>query len=215
MMTKGPKISSQMWLARQKRDVYVKQRDVQGWAARSAFKLMEMDDKLKWLRGGCKVLDLGAAPGGWSQVALRKGARVVSCDLLPHNIPQGDPDLGRLCWVQGDFTDARVQQIISTHEAHFNVILSDMAPNYSGVDDHIRLIGLAETAFRFAVDEGHLAIGGHFLCKISRGGEEQSFRKVVSSAFAKVTFEKPPASRSNSTEVYLVAQNFKGVKQQY
>jgi 23S rRNA (uridine2552-2'-O)-methyltransferase len=161
-------LSSQMWLARQAKDVYVKKRDEQGWASRSAFKLIEMDEKHKLLRKGLRVLDLGAAPGGWTQVALRKGCVVTSLDLLAHAIPPSEPCLRLLNWIVGDFLDPNVQARISGSRYH--LIMCDMAPNYGGIEDHTRLIGLAEMVVEFA--KKNIVTGGRMVIKISRGGEE-------------------------------------------
>lgn len=203
-----PKLSSQLWLKRQARDPFVRQRDEQGFASRAAFKLAALDAKyglLKARGGGAPkvVLDLGAAPGGWTQVALRAGALVTSVDLLPHSIT--GPEAARVRWIQGDFDDAAVQAQVAA--LTYDVVLSDMAPSYSGHDDHVRLIGLAECAFRFA--QSHLKPGGALLCKISRGGEENSFRDLLKTAFASVAFVKPPASRQDSSEMFILARDFK------
>lgn len=184
----------------------MKRRDEQGWASRSAFKLLEMHEKHKLaLVPGMRVLDLGAAPGGWTQVALRKGCVVTSLDLLPHSIPPSEPHLGKLRWIQGDFTSAAVQSLIA--EEQYALIMSDMAPNYSGIDDHIRLMGLAEGVFHFS--RAHLVSGGALVIKISRGGEEVSFRDSLKPHFGVVKFVKPDASRKESTEMYVMASGFK------
>lgn len=239
-----PTLSSQLWQARQAKDVFVRKRDEEGWAARSAFKLTELHERLKLFRPGLAVLDLGAAPGGWTQVALRHGASVVSCDLLPHAIPPSDPNLSRVQWIQGlrrslcscrfvvaqrwragDFTDEAVQARLQRPD-HYALILSDMAPNYSGVDDHLRLMGLAERVFHFARQQ--LSSDGKLVVKIrygvvfravpslsrmfvecSRGGEENQFRDLLKRHFAKVQFVKPKASRQDSSEIYIVGEGFR------
>ena len=198
--------SSQAWLARQLNDPYVAAAKAQGWRSRAAFKLIELDDKYHLITPGCRVIDLGAAPGGWSQVAVRRGAgRVVGVDLLPV-----DPVPGAEL-IQGDFNDpdmpAKLAEMLG---GPANVVLSDMAPNTTGhnATDHLRIIGLAEMALEFAIKI--LAPGGSFVAKVFQGGTEKNMLVPMKHCFAHVRHAKPPASRKGSSEVYVVATGFRG-----
>ena len=198
--------SSQQWLQRQARDVFVKERAVHGFVSRAAFKLEQLDSRRRLIRPGCAVLDLGAAPGGWTQVALRRGAgNVVSCDLLPHSIPANDPHASSVRWLRGDFTRPEVQDEISRLlGGRADVVLCDAAPDYGGGSlDHIRLVALAKTAAELA--EKFLGTHGALALKVSRGGEEVKLRDALKKRFAKVEFVKPEASRQESSEIYLLA----------
>ena len=209
LWTKSKSGSSQMWLQRQARDVFVKERDKQGYVARAAFKLLDMDAKRRFLKPRAAVLDLGAAPGGWTQVALRKGCGpVVSCDLLEHSLPPGDPCLPQLQWIKGDFTSAEVQARMAARlGGQCDVLLCDAAPDYAGQAslDHIRLIALARTAFDLS-DTLLKARGGTLVVKVSRGGDEIKLREAMRRKFVSAEFVKPEASRKESTEIYLLAQ---------
>ena len=198
--------ASQKWLERQLNDPYVAAARAQGWRSRAAFKLIEIDDKYKLIRPGVRVLDLGAAPGGWSQVAVQRGAaQVVGMDLLPI-----DPVPGAV-FLQGDFNDdtmpARLQALIG---GPCDLVLSDMAPNTTGhsATDHIRIVALAELAFDFA--RRVLAPGGAFVAKVFQGGSEKDLLAPMKLAFATVRHVKPPASRKESSELYVVATGFRG-----
>jgi 23S rRNA (uridine2552-2'-O)-methyltransferase len=202
----GRSTASQRWLERQLNDPYVAAARAQGWRSRAAFKLIEIDDKYKLLRRGMRVVDLGAAPGGWSQVAVQRGAaQVVGLDLLPI-----DPVPGAV-FLQGDFNDpdmpARLQALMG---GPFDIVLSDMAPNTTGhgATDHIRIVALAELAFDFARQV--LAPGGAFVAKVFQGGSEKDLLAPMKRAFATVRHAKPPASRKESSELYVVATGFRG-----
>ncbi len=202
-------LSSHLWLERQSRDLYVKEREKQGYVARSAFKLQEMDERRHFLRPGVSVLDLGAAPGGWTQVALRRGCSpVVSCDLLPHSIEQNDPFFGSLRWVKGDFTTPEVQaRLLELLGGQCDVMLCDAAPSYAGQasTDHLRLMGLAHKALQLS-DTLLKPTDGTLVVKVSRGGEEARLRDELKKKFAKVEFIKPDASRKDSSEMYLLSK---------
>jgi 23S rRNA (uridine2552-2'-O)-methyltransferase len=198
--------ASQQWLRRQLNDPYVAAAKAQGWRSRAAFKLIELDEKFHLLRPGLRVVDLGAAPGGWTQVAIRCGvAEVVGLDLLPI-----DPIAGATL-IQGDFNDpdmpGRLEALLGGPP---DLVLSDMAPNTTGhaATDHLRIIALAELALEFALRT--LAPGGAFVAKVFQGGSEREMLAPMKRAFATVRHAKPPASRKESSELYVVATGFRG-----
>ena len=199
--------ASQRWLARQLNDPYVQAARKQGWRSRAAFKLLELDDRFHLIRPGARVLDLGAAPGGWAQVALRRGAaRVVALDLLAID-PIAGADL-----VQGDFTDpGMAERLAGLLGDKADLVLSDMAPNTTGhaATDHIRIMALAESALDFA--EAVLADGGGFVAKVFQGGSERAMLERMKRAFRTVRHAKPPASRKESSELYVIAQGFRAL----
>ncbi len=202
---RGRTSAQQHWLARQLNDPYVAAARKQGWRSRAAFKLIELDDRFHLIRPGMRVIDLGAAPGGWAQVAVKRGAgRVVGVDLLPV-----DPVRGAEI-VVGDFDDpalpARLREMLG---GPADLVLSDMAPNTTGhaATDHIRIIGLAELALDFAMEV--LAEGGSFVAKVFQGGSEQDMLVPMKRAFASVRHAKPPASRKESSELYVVATGYR------
>jgi 23S rRNA (uridine2552-2'-O)-methyltransferase len=203
--TRGRSPAQQRWLNRQLNDPYVAAAQKQGFRSRAAFKLMELDDRFKLIGKGSRILDLGAAPGGWTQVALQRGAgKVVGVDLLAI-----DPIAGATL-IKGDFEDpdmpARLTELMG---GPADVVLSDMAPNTTGhaATDHIRIMGLAELALYFAT--GLLAPGGAFVAKVFQGGSEKEMLIPMKQRFATVKHAKPPASRKESSELYVVAQGFK------
>jgi 23S rRNA (uridine2552-2'-O)-methyltransferase len=205
---KGRSAQSQRWLERQLNDPYVQAAKAAGWRSRAAFKLLEMDGKFGLLKPGGRVVDLGAAPGGWTQVAVRKvgeRGRVVGLDLLPV-----DPVPGAII-LQGDFQDpAAERQVEEALGGQADLVLSDMAPNTTGhgATDHLRIMALAELALDFALRV--LAPGGAFVAKVFQGGSEKSFLGTLKQRFAQVRHAKPPASRKDSAELYVVATGFKG-----
>ena len=203
---RGRTTASQKWLQRQLNDPYVRAAQQQGLRSRAAFKLMEIDDKLKLLHRGSRVVDLGAAPGGWSQVAVKRGAStVVGVDLL-----QVDPVSGATL-LQGDFNDEAVQQQLrDLLGGTATLVLSDMAPNTTGhtATDHMRIVALAELAFVFATEI--LEPGGAFVAKVFQGGSERSILAPMKRHFATVRHVKPSASRKESSELYVVATGFRG-----
>jgi 23S rRNA (uridine2552-2'-O)-methyltransferase len=203
---KGRTVGSQRWLERQLNDPYVKEAKARGLRSRAAFKLEQMDDKFHLLKAGSRVVDLGAAPGGWTQVALaRKAARVVGIDLLPV-----DPIAGAIL-MQGDFQEAEAEhRVLAALDGPADLVMSDMAPNTTGhnATDHLRIMALAEIALDFAGRV--LAPGGGFVTKVLAGGSEKEFLATLKRDFATVRHAKPPASRKDSAELYVVATGFRG-----
>ena len=198
--------AQQAWLSRQLNDPYVAAAQAQGYRSRAAFKLIELDDKYGLLKPGIRVVDLGAAPGGWSQVAVQRGAgKVVGVDLLPID-PVNGAEL-----IQGDFNDPELPGVLSAMMGGpADLVLSDMAPNTTGhtATDHIRIIGLAELALDFAIKI--LAPGGSFVAKVFQGGSEKDMLVPLKLCFTTVRHAKPPASRKGSSELYVVAIGFRG-----
>lgn len=198
--------SSQAWLERQINDPYAAEARAKGYRSRAAFKLIEIDDRFRLLHRGARVIDLGCAPGGWIQVALQRGAgEVAGVDLLPV-----DP-LPPAVIVQGDFTEpGQGERLVGLVGGAPDLVLSDMAPNTIGHrrTDHLRIIGLVEAAADFAI--GVLKPGGAFVAKAFQGGETENVLKLLRQHFAEVRHVKPKASRSESSEVYLVATGFSG-----
>ena len=193
---------SARWLERQLNDPYVKRAKAEGWRSRAAFKLIELDDRFGIIRSGDRVVDLGVAPGGWAQVALARGAaRVVGVDLL-HVDPIAGVEL-----VQGDFLDPEMPaRLLALLGGAPTLVISDMAANTVGhrATDHLRTIALAEAAAQFALDT--LAPGGTFVTKVFQGGSDSGLLARLKQAFTQVRHAKPPASRAESVELYLVAQ---------
>ncbi len=203
--TKNRTPASRAWLERQLNDPYVIAAQAQGYRSRAAFKLIELDDKFKLLRKGARVLDLGAAPGGWTQVAVQRGAHsVLALDLLPI-----DPIAGATI-LQGDFNDPAMPEILTgALGGKADLVMSDMAPNTTGhtATDHLRIMGLAELALDFAMEV--LAEGGTFVAKLFQGGSEGTMLNTLKRHFASVKHAKPPASRKGSSELYVVATGFR------
>jgi 23S rRNA (uridine2552-2'-O)-methyltransferase len=205
------KLSSKLWLERQLNDPYVARAREQGLRSRAAFKLIEIDDKHRLLRKGARVVDLGAAPGGWSQVAAgRVGAgegqgRVVAIDVLELAPVKGVEVLQR------DFLDPGAPDAIrALLGGPADVVLSDMAANATGhrKTDHLKIMALAEAAAEFAREV--LAPGGAFLCKVLQGGTEATLLAALKRDFGSVRHVKPAASRTDSAELYLLATGFRG-----
>ena len=202
---RGRTTAQQSWLRRQLNDPYVRAAQAQGWRSRAAFKLMELDDRYSLIHRGARVIDLGAAPGGWSQVAAKRGAgAIVGVDLLPVEPVSG------ASFIQGDFNDAGMpDQLRAALGGSADLVLSDMAPNTTGhtATDHIRIVTLAEEALAFALTV--LAPGGGFVAKVLQGGSERQLLEPMKRAFASVRHAKPPASRKDSSEMYVVAKGFR------
>ena len=198
--------SSQAWLERQLNDPYVAEAKARGYRSRAAFKLAEIDDRLRLIRPGARAIDLGCAPGGWIQVLLERGAGAVAgVDLLPV-----DP-LPPARILQADFTAEGVgDELGALIGGAPDLILSDMAPNTTGhrQTDHLRIIALIEAAADFA--ERTLKPGGAFVAKAFQGGETAGVIAELKRCFAEVRTVKPKASRAESSEVYLVATGFRG-----
>lgn len=201
-------LSSQKWLERQLNDPYVARAKREGYRSRAAFKLLEMDDKYHVLKPGQRVVDLGAAPGGWAQIAARRvGAkgRVVGIDLLPI-----DPMPG-VEFIQLDFLDESAPaKLIEMLGGPADIVMSDMAANTTGhkKTDHLRIMGLAEAAIEFAREI--LAPGGVFIAKVFQGGTEGQLLADLKRDFAVVRHVKPAASRADSAELYVMATGFRG-----
>jgi len=199
--------SSQKWLERQLNDPYVRAAQAAGYRSRAAFKLVEIDDKLHLLKPRARVVDLGAAPGGWTQVALQRigeAGKVVALDLLLM-----DPVPGAIV-LQGDFQDPAAEQaVLAALDGQADLVLSDMAPNTTGhnATDHLRIIALAELALDFAIRV--LSPGGAFVAKVFQGGTEKDLLDLLKQRFATVRHVKPPASRKDSAELYVVATGFR------
>jgi len=206
--SKRRKQSSNLWLARQLNDPYVVRAKREGFRSRAAFKLIEIDDKARLLKKGGRVIDLGAAPGGWSQVAaVRVGAqgRVVAIDVLPMDAIAG------VNFAQLDFLDAAAPaKIKAMLGGPADVVLSDMAANATGhaKTDHLKIMALVEAAADFAREV--LAPGGTFLAKVLQGGTEAALLAGLKRDFKNVKHVKPAASRSDSAELYLLATGFRG-----
>lgn len=210
---RGRKLSSTRWLERQLNDPYVVAAKKQGWRSRAAFKLIELDDKFALLRPGARVIDLGAAPGGWSQVAAKRAkSEEGRGQVIAIDITDVEPIPG-VTFLQIDFmTDEAVDWLKSQlREGSADVVMSDMAAAASGQPsvDHLRIMGLAEAAAEFAVQV--LAPGGSFLCKVLQGGTERELLNLLKRAFRTVRHVKPPASRADSTELYVIATGFRGI----
>jgi 23S rRNA (uridine2552-2'-O)-methyltransferase len=211
---KGRKTSSTRWLQRQLNDPYVQAAKREGYRSRAAYKLMEIDDKYKFLKPGCVVVDLGAAPGGWSQIAAARvctGKRpgfVLGVDLLEVDAV---PDVTLL---QADFMDDEALTLIDgiLDGRKVDIVLSDMAAPATGhkQTDHVRIISLCEAALEFAEDV--LVPGGAFLAKVLQGGTEKTLLDKLKRGFERVRHVKPEASRSDSAELYVLAQGFRGDK---
>ena len=208
---KGRSVSSTRWLQRQLNDPYVAEARRKGYRSRAAFKLIELDDRFKFLASGGRVVDLGAAPGGWTQVAVERtragegGGRVVAIDIA-----EMDPVAGAVVLCH-DFLDADTPSALRAALAGpADVVLSDMAAPATGhaATDHLRIMALAEAALVFAVEV--LAPGGTLVAKVLQGGTEQALLAEIKRLFATVKHAKPPSSRSDSAEMYVVAQGFRG-----
>ena len=204
---KGRKISSTRWLERQLNDPYVKRAKAENYRSRAAFKLIELDERFGLLKGVKSVIDLGIAPGGWSQVVRRQvpQARVVGIDLLPT-----DPIDG-VTILEMDFMDeAAPDRLREALDGPADLVLSDMAANTVGhpQTDHLRTMGLVEAGLEFATEV--LRPGGAFVAKVLAGGADNNLVAEMKRHFTTVKHAKPPASRKGSSEWYVIAQGFKG-----
>ncbi len=213
---RGRRLSSTRWLQRQLNDPYVRRAQLEGYRGRAAYKIMELDDRFRFLVPGALVVDLGCAPGGWSQVAVKrinsqgekKGksvGRIVGVDL------QEIEPLAGAEFHQLDFMDEGADdQVKEWLGGKANVVMSDMAAASSGhkQTDHLRIISLCETAAYFAFDV--LEVGGTFVAKVLAGGAEGELQKLLKTKFDKVMNVKPPSSRSDSSEKFVVATGYRG-----
>lgn len=205
---RGRTASQKRWLERQLNDPYVARAKREGFRSRAAFKLIEIDERFKLLKPGQRVIDLGAAPGGWAQVAAKvvgASGRVVGIDLLEIEPLHG------IDFLQLDFLDETApEQLKALIGGPADLVLSDMAANATGhkKTDHLRIIGLAETAAHFAREV--LAPGGAYLAKVLQGGTEGTLLADLKRDFAVVRHVKPAASRADSSELYVLATGFRG-----
>ncbi|MDG5495545.1 MULTISPECIES: RlmE family RNA methyltransferase [Azospirillaceae] len=205
-------VSSARWLERQLNDPYVVEAKKRGFRSRAAFKLLQLDEKFGLLKRGQRIVDLGAAPGGWTQVAVEKSksdkggsGQVVGLDLLEMEAVPGATTF------QMDFTSHEAPlRLKALLQGPADVVMSDMAANTTGhtQTDHLRIMGLAEMAYQFATEV--LAPGGHFVCKLFQGGAERELLAQMKKDFTTVRHAKPAASRQDSSETYIVAMGFRG-----
>ncbi len=213
---RGRKLSSTRWLERQLNDPYVKRAQAEGYRGRAAFKILELDEKFRFLVPGARVVDLGCAPGGWLQVAVKRvnalgeksGKRVGT--VLGVDLQEVEPVAGAEAHVldfMEDDADVKVKDWLG---GKADVVMSDMAAASSGhkQTDHLRIMALCETAAYFAFDV--LEEGGTFVAKVLAGGAEGDLQKLLKQKFDKVANVKPPASRSDSSEKFVVATGFRG-----
>ena len=206
------KPSSRLWLQRQLNDPYVREAKRRGYRSRAAFKLIELDDKAKLLRPGLRVVDLGAAPGGWTQVAVARvragqegGGRVVAVDKEAMEAIPG------AVVMQADMSDPAAEaRIVGALGGKADIVLSDLSPATVGhaATDHLRIVALVEAAAEFALR--NLAAGGAFVAKVFAGGTERELLARLKRSFANVRHVKPRASRKESAEIYLLATGFRG-----
>jgi 23S rRNA (uridine2552-2'-O)-methyltransferase len=204
---RGRTQSSRSWLQRQLNDPYVAAAKSQGYRSRAAFKLVELDQKFRFLKKGARVLDLGAAPGGWSQVAIAKGATVVAADVLEME------EISGVTFFQADLTDPDVPVMLKEAlNGPADLVLTDMAAPTTGhrATDHIRTIALVEIALEVAEDV--LKPGGAFVGKVFQGGSSNALLARLKKSFRDVKHVKPPASRAESVELYVVALGFKAAR---
>ena len=204
---KGRKVSSTRWLERQLNDPYVKRARAENYRSRAAYKLIELDERFGLLKGVTTVIDLGIAPGGWSQVVRRQAprAKVAGIDLLPTDPIEGVTIL--LMDFMDEDAPARLREALGEPA---DLVLSDMAANTVGhpQTDHLRTMGLVEAGLEFAKEV--LRPGGAFVAKVLAGGADSSLVAELKRHFSTVKHAKPPASRKDSSEWYVVAQGFKG-----
>jgi 23S rRNA (uridine2552-2'-O)-methyltransferase len=196
--------SSKNWVRRQLNDPYVARARADGYRARAAYKLIELDEQFRFLKKGARVIDLGAAPGGWAQVAVKRGCKLVGVDLLPI-----EPLVGATFFEADILAPETPALLLDALGGPPEIVLSDMAANTTGhaKTDQIRTGALAEAAAEFALE--HLAPGGTFVTKAFQGGLDSALLARLKQNFATVRHAKPPASRAESSEVYVVAMGRK------
>lgn len=201
--------TNKAWITEHVNDAYVQRARAEGWRSRAAFKLTEIDDKDRLLKPGMTVVDLGSAPGSWSQVAARRvapGGRLIALDLLPMDALHG------VHFIQGDFRDdAVLQELAAALEGRqVDLVLSDMAPNMSGIAvvDQARVMHLAELTLEFCAL--HLKPGGDMLVKVFQGDGFMELRRALQQQFQTLQMRKPLASRNRSAEIYLLARRKRG-----
>ena len=213
---RGRKLSSTLWLERQLNDPYVKRAKAEGYRGRAAFKILEIDDKFGFLKPGARVVDLGSAPGGWLQVAVvRVNALGERTDkpvgrVLGVDLKEIEPVAGAEAHVLDFMADGADDELKAWLDGKADVVMSDMAASSSGhkQTDHLKIIALGEAAAWLAFDV--LEPGGTFVAKVLAGGAEGELQKLLKQKFTKVVNFKPPASRSDSSEKFVVATGFRG-----
>jgi 23S rRNA (uridine2552-2'-O)-methyltransferase len=213
---RGRKLSSTLWLERQLNDPYVKRAQAEGFRGRAAFKILEIDDKYRFLVPGARVVDLGAAPGGWLQIAVRRVNALgekqgkAQGSVLGIDLQEIDPVPGSQCHVLDFLDEGADDQVRGWLGGKADVVMSDMAAASSGhkQTDHLRIMTLCEAAAEFAFDV--LDPGGTFIAKVLAGGAEAGLQATLKKKFTKVAYFKPPASRSSSSEKFVVASGFRG-----
>lgn len=217
---RGRKLSSKLWLERQLNDPYVKRAQVEGYRGRAAFKILELDEKYRFLVPGARVVDLGCAPGGWCQVSVprinalgeKSGKKVGT--ILGVDLQDVEPIPGAEIHVLDFMEDDADEKVKTWLGGKADVVMSDMAASSSGhkQTDHLRIMSLCEAAAYFAFDV--LEDGGTFVAKVLAGGAEGTLMKTLKQQFKKVANVKPPASRSSSSEKFVVATGFRGSRTQ-
>ena len=208
---RGRTVSSQRWLQRQLNDPYVAEAKKRGYRSRAAFKLLQIDDQIRFLKPGARIVDLGAAPGGWTQVSVerakpgRGGGIVIGLDITPV-----EPIPGATVLAKDFYDDDAPAVLMALLAGPADVVLSDMAASTTGdtQTDHLRIMGLAEAAHDFARQV--LKPGGTFVAKVLRGGTERSLLDRLKKDFTKVRHVKPESSRADSAEMYVVGTGFRG-----
>jgi 23S rRNA (uridine2552-2'-O)-methyltransferase len=208
---KGRKLSSTLWLQRQLNDPYVTEAKKKGYPSRAAFKLSELDDKFHFLKTGMRIVDLGAAPGGWTKVAVERTKPKTNDKgiVIALDINEMEPVTGATV-IHHDFLDEQAPDLLKKAlRGPADIVLSDMAAPASGhaATDHLRIMGLCEAALKFAYDV--LAPNGTFIAKVLQGGTENEMLALMKRSFKTVRHSKPPASRSDSSEMYVVACGFR------
>ncbi len=213
---RGRKASSTRWLQRQLNDPYVKRAQAEGYRGRAAYKIMEVDDKFRFLVPGARIVDLGCAPGGWVQVAVprinalgEKSGKAIGT-ILGIDLQEMEPISGATLHQLDFMAEGADEQVKEWLGGPADVVMSDMAASSSGhkQTDHLRIISLCEAAAYFAFDV--LEVGGTFVSKVLAGGAEGELQKLLKQRFTKVSNVKPPASRSDSSEKFVVATGFRG-----
>jgi 23S rRNA (uridine2552-2'-O)-methyltransferase len=207
---KGRKIGSTRWLKRQLNDPYVNRAEKDGYRGRAAYKLLEINEKLDFLKKGQVIVDLGAAPGGWCQIATAKGARVVAIDLLEVD------EMPNMDFIQMDFMAEDAPDILKGMIKKYDesgladAVISDLAPNTMGhkQTDHLKIMAVVEAAYYFAIEV--LKPDGIFIAKVRQGGAQNTLVAELKKSFKTIKHIKPPASRKESSETYLIAQGFRG-----
>lgn len=205
---RGRTVGQVAWLQRQLNDPYVKEAKARGYRSRAAFKLIELDDAHRLIRRGGRIVDLGAAPGGWTQVAVERagpGAQIVGIDITPM-----EPIPGALTMEMDFLAEDAPDRLKAVLGGEADAVISDMAAPATGHrdTDHMKIMALCELALDFAQDV--LRPGGAFVCKVQRGGTEGELLKMMKTSFRAVKHVKPPASRADSAEMYVVATGFRG-----